>query len=83
MKTQQEIEQLAEKHYTQITLLQRTAFKLGYSQCQKDMLEFLETEIIRAFIHGQENAQKMEAGLERDEVKDYTNSRIRILNKQD
>lgn len=37
MKTQEEIEKLAEKHYTQITLSQRTAFKLGYTQCQEDM----------------------------------------------
>ena len=37
MKTKEEIEKLAEKHYTQITLSQRTAFKLGYTQCQKDM----------------------------------------------
>lgn len=37
MKTKEEIEQLAEKHYTQITLSQRTAFKLGYNQCQEDM----------------------------------------------
>ena len=39
MKTQEEIEQLAEKHYTQITLSQRTAFKLGYTQCQEDMAD--------------------------------------------
>jgi len=37
MKTKEEIEQLAEKHYTQITLSQRTAFKLGYNQYQEDM----------------------------------------------
>ena len=37
MKTKEEIEKLAEKHYTQITLSQRTAFKLGYTQCQEDM----------------------------------------------
>lgn len=36
MKSKEEIEQLAEKHYTQITLTQRTAFKLGYTQCQED-----------------------------------------------
>ena len=42
MKTKEEIEQLAEKHYTQITLSQRTAFKLGYTQCQEDMAKELE-----------------------------------------
>ena len=44
MKTKEEIEQLAEKHYTQITLSQRTAFKLGYTQCQKDMADKKYTE---------------------------------------
>jgi hypothetical protein len=44
MKTQEEIEQLAEKHYTQITLSQRTAFKLGYTQCQEDMADKKYTE---------------------------------------
>ena len=42
MKTKEEIEQLAEKHYTQITLSQRTAFKLGYNQCQEDMAKDVE-----------------------------------------
>jgi 5,10-methylene-tetrahydrofolate dehydrogenase/methenyl tetrahydrofolate cyclohydrolase len=36
MKTKEEIEQLAKNHYSQITLSQRTAFKLGYTQCQED-----------------------------------------------
>jgi hypothetical protein len=39
MKSKEEIELLAEKHYTQITLSERTAFKLGYSQCQEDMVD--------------------------------------------
>ena len=43
MKSKEEIEQLAEKHYTQITLSQRTAFKLGYTQCQEDMKPLLKT----------------------------------------
>ena len=42
MKSKEEIEQLAEKHYTQITLSQRTAFKFGYTQCQKDIVEELK-----------------------------------------
>ncbi len=37
MKSKEEIEQLAEKNYTQITLSQRTAFVFGYTQCQEDM----------------------------------------------
>ena len=37
MKTKEEIEKLAEKYYSQITLSQRTAFKLGYTQCQEDI----------------------------------------------
>lgn len=34
--------------------------------------EELEEIIRKAFIHGQGNGQMMEAGLERDEVDDYT-----------
>jgi hypothetical protein len=45
--------------------------------------EQLRAEISRAFIHGQGNGQMMEAGLERDEVDDYTNSRMLSLNKKD
>jgi hypothetical protein len=41
----------------------------------------LVEEIRRAFIHGQRNNEMMEAGLERDEVDDYTNSRMRTLIK--
>jgi hypothetical protein len=44
MKSKEEIEQLAEKHYTQITLSQRTAFKLGYTQCQEDSKDKKYTE---------------------------------------
>jgi hypothetical protein len=81
MKSKEEIEKLAENHYSQITLSQRTAFKFGYTQCQEDMIELLKEEIRRAYIHGQGNAQMMEAGLERDETDDYTNSRMLSLNK--
>jgi hypothetical protein len=42
MKTKEEIEQLAEKYYSQITLSQRTAFKFGYTQCQVDMQKDVE-----------------------------------------
>ena len=41
--------------------------------------EELKREIEQAFIYGQSNAQMMEAGLERDETKDYVNSRMKIL----
>ena len=44
--------------------------------------EELKKEIERAFIHGQGNAQMMEAGLERDEVEDYVNSRMYHLINQ-
>ncbi len=57
-------------------------FRGGYTQCQEDMIEIFKEEIRRAFIHGQGNAQMMEAGLERDETKDYINSRMLSLNKQ-
>ncbi len=48
MKTQKEIEQLAEKYYSQITLSQRTAFKFGYTQCQEDMID----EVKKAYEEG-------------------------------
>ena len=44
--------------------------------------EELKKEIEQAFIHGQSNAQMMEAGLERDETEDYVNSRMRSLLNQ-
>lgn len=44
-------------------------------------LEEMEKEIVKAFIHGQGNAQMMESGLERDEVDDYMSSRMRSLSK--
>ena len=44
--------------------------------------EELKKEIEQAFIHGQSNAQMMEAGLERDETEDYVNSRMRVLLNQ-
>ena len=44
--------------------------------------EELEREIKRAFVHGQGNAEMMEAGLERDETEDYVNSRMRSLLKK-
>lgn len=49
----------------------------------QDMIELLRVEIHKAFIHGQGNAQMMEAGLERDEVEEYVNWRMLSLNKQD
>jgi hypothetical protein len=54
MKSKEEIEQLAEKHYTQITLSQRTAFKLGYTQCQEDMVDkkYTEEDLLHAFREG-------------------------------
>jgi hypothetical protein len=44
--------------------------------------EELEKEIKQAFIYGQGNREMMEAGLERDETKDYVNSRMRSLLNQ-
>jgi hypothetical protein len=99
MKSKEEIEQLAEiavlefnKAMSKIGFgtYQELFLKVikewyadGYTQCQEDMIELLKEEIRRAFIHGQGNAQMMEAGLERDEVDDYTNSRMLSLKRQD
>lgn len=96
MKTQEEIEQLAkqlcnipidlvideeERYYK--NLEKYDGIIQGYTQCQQDMTEFIRAEICRAFIHGQGNGQMMEVGLERDEIDDYINSRMKTLNKQD
>jgi hypothetical protein len=81
MKSKEEIEKLAFKSYGD-TLL-KGSFIHGYTQCQEDMAQFLKAEIHRAFIHGQGNAQMMEAGLERNEVEEYVNYRMLSLNKQD
>ena len=77
MKTKEEIEQLAEKHYTQITLSQRTAFKLGYTQCQEDMADkkYTEADLENAFNSGRGYGVP-------DNIKDF-NSFINSLNKQD
>jgi hypothetical protein len=44
-------------------------------------MELLQSEIRRAFIHGQSNGKMMEAGLEINMTDDYTNWRMRMLNK--
>jgi hypothetical protein len=77
MKSKEEIEQLAEKHYTQITLSQRTAFKLGYTQCQEDMADkkYTEADLENAFNSGRGYGVP-------DNIKDF-NSFINSLNKQD
>ena len=80
MKSKEEIEQLAFKSYGD-TLL-KGSFINGYTQCQEDIAELLKAEIRRAYIHGQGNAQGMAAGLERDEVEDYTNWRMLSLTKK-
>jgi hypothetical protein len=83
MKTQEEVKQLAED-YSEVSFNKRDLYEGyvdGYTQCQADVMELLESEIRRAYIHGQGNSQMMEAGLERDEIEDYINSRMRTLNK--
>jgi hypothetical protein len=83
VKRQEQIKQLAEEEYwMKDEQYERGAFVNGYSQCQNNMLEFLETEIKRAYIHGQSNGQMMEAGLERDEVEEYVNFRMLSFKKK-
>jgi hypothetical protein len=83
MKSKEEIKQLAEEEYwMKDEQYERGAFVNGYFQCQNNMLEFLETEIKKAYIHGQSNGQMMEAGLERDEVEEYVNFRILSFKKK-
>jgi hypothetical protein len=83
MKTQEEVKRLADD-YSEVSFNKRDLYEGyvdGYTQCQADVMELLESEIRRAFLHGQTNSKMMEAGLERDEVEGYTNWRMRILNK--
>jgi hypothetical protein len=82
MKTQEEIEQLAEKYWAKQPY-NEDAYVVGYTKCQEDMIKILKEEIKIAFIHGQGNGIMMEAGLERDETEDYVNNRMLSLNKQD
>jgi hypothetical protein len=93
MKSREEIEKSANefsKDYIKTTnnSILQSSFKLevgyikGYTQCQEDTAELLKAEIRRAYIHGQGNAQGMAAGLERDEVEDYTNWRMLSLTKK-
>jgi hypothetical protein len=91
MKSKEEIEQLAEQSNVERgidsakSMLEREyvlGYTTAYTQCQEDMLKILKEEIKRAFIHGQGNAQMMEAGLERDEVEEYSNWRMLSINKQ-
>jgi|LakMenE01Jun11ns_1017448.scaffolds.fasta_scaffold9893399_7 hypothetical protein len=87
MKSKEEVQQLADEFTTRdhahYFYRGRDAYLNGYIQCQQDIIELLRVEIHRAFIHGQGNAQMMEAGLERDEVEEYVNWRMLSLNKQD
>ena len=86
MKTQEEIKQLTETLYPTVTMYTqplRIGFEGGYTQCQQDVMKLLQLEIRRAYIHGQGNGQMIEVGLERDEIDDYINSRMKTLNKQD
>jgi len=67
----------------------KSAYKTLYNKVilplvlnKKDKLfsaEEMEAEIRKSFVHGQGNAQLMEAGLERDEIEDYVSSRMRSL----
>jgi hypothetical protein len=41
--------------------------------------ERMEEEIRSSYVHGQGNAEMMEAGLERNEIEDYVLSRMRQL----
>jgi hypothetical protein len=92
MKSKEEIEKLAFLEYPRVindpynpmeddNTYERKIWIDAYTQCQEDMIELLKEEIRRAYIHGQGNGQMMEVGLERDEVDDYTNSRMLSLKK--
>ena len=57
-------------------------FGCAYRQLKEDMVKLLEIEIYKAFMYGQRNGEMMEVGLERDEIEEYFNYRMLLLNKQ-
>jgi len=87
MKTKEEIEKLAEKHYTQITLSERTAFKLGYTQCQEDMADkkYTEEDIREAIDMARmlSHVACLEEGEHRLKYSNTEDEIINSLNKQD
>jgi hypothetical protein len=87
MKTKEEIEQLAEKYYSQITLSQRTAFKFGYTQCQEDNKSISKKlKLIEASINGSLDGIEFDNNsdvIEKSFVVDMLNDLKKLLNKQD
>ena len=81
MKTKEEIEQLAEKYYSQITLSQRTAFKFGYTQCQKDTSKGLYEfgKLVLDIFHSEGRTHSGKERLPRIKFDEWFNE----LNKQD
>ena len=82
MKTQEEIEQLAEKNfpieeYPTNEGFEHFAYKQGYTQCQEDMADkkYTEEDIKKAIIYG--------SSLTPSHAKLYANNYINSLNKQD
>ena len=78
MKTQEEIEQLAEEftnghyHYRG-----KDAFIHAYTKCQEDMVDkkYTEEDMLKAIIYG--------SSLTPSHAKLYANNYIKLLNKQD
>jgi hypothetical protein len=89
MKTQEEIEQLAENFYSPTTTdlicspkLVRDAYVRGYTQCQEDMGEkkYTEEQILFAFVHG---GTKAEENKDAKKLAENFKDVMKILNREE
>lgn len=86
MKTQEEIEQLAEQWCTNVSSSEKLAYKDGYTQCQEDMADkkYTEEDVINLmFMATRWDTFKdgdVEYGMDMDNFFKYL---INSLNKQD
>ena len=89
MKSLEEIQKLAEQHYTQITLSQKTAFIKAYTQCQQDNtdIKYTEEDIKNAYNQGYREAEhNCSNGItEKGDISEFENAKyyIESLNKKD
>ena len=81
MKTQEEIEKLAEQYWSKQPY-NEDAYVVGYTQCQKDMADkkYTEEAMLFAFVHGGTKFEEnKDASILHKNFKELINS----LNKQD
>lgn len=81
MKTQEEIEQLAEQYWAKQPY-NEDAYVVGYTQCQEDMADkkYTEEDILFAFVHG---GTKFEENKDSTKLSINFKEFISLLNKLD